>query len=42
MSHVHIDGPWSGSLIFGRGRGLQPGLDFFLSDKSPITEKVFD
>ena len=28
------------SLIFGRGRGLQPGLDLFsfVSDNSPITE----
>ena len=28
-----------GSFILGRGRGLQRG---FLSDKSPITEKVVD
>ena len=31
------------SFMFGRGRGLQPGLDIFLflSDKSPITEFFF-
>ena len=39
-----LPGPGSGSFIFGRGRGVATWVGFFLflTDKSPITEKVLN